>query len=165
MKSCRLRALARAARYVGVSEQPPGSNRGHDVDRWCLWANGVLGEPWCAAFVCGMVREACGLIVPTPGRASVERLVQWAAATGELLPERARPRRGDLICYDWNGDRWYDHIGFVERVVGLSWSSGHFRGLVRTIEGNAGDAVRRQTRRCGDVRFIRLNADRLERAV
>jgi hypothetical protein len=108
-----------------------------------------------------MVREACGLIVPTPGRAGVENLVQWAQATGELLPERARPRRGDLICYDWNADRWYDHIGFVERVVGVSWSGGHFHGVVRTVEGNAGDAVRRQSRRCGSVRFIRLNAKKL----
>ena len=160
-ESCRLRALDRSRRYLGVHEEPDGSNRGPDIDRWCKWAAGVVGYPWCSAFVCGMVREACGLVVPTPQRASVESLTQWAQRTGELLPERARPRAGDLICYDWNSDEWYDHVGFVERVLGTSWSGGHFHGLVRTIEGNSGNAVRRHVRRCASVRFIRLNADKL----
>ena len=163
-KPCRVRATEHAAFYLGEREEPPGSNRGKNIDRWCLWANGVLGEPWCAAFVCGMVREACGLIVPTPGRASVERLEQWAAATGELLTGKTRPRRGDLILYDWNADDWYDHIGFVERVLAIRWLGGRFVGRVRTIEGNTDDAVRRRWRTCDRVKFVRLNAEKLTTA-
>lgn len=161
MKPCRVRATEHAAKYLGVSEVPPGSNRGGDIDRWQVWANGLVGYPWCAAFVCGMVREACGLIVPTPGRASVERLEQWAAATGELLTGKTRPRRGDLILYDWNADDWYDHIGFVERVLAIRWLGNRFIGRVRTIEGNTDDAVRRRWRTCANVRFVRLDHTRL----
>lgn len=162
MEPCRLRALERSARYLGVHEEPPGSNRGRDIDRWCLWANGVLGEAWCAAFACGMIREACGLIVPTPNRAGVEYLRRWAEASGELLKPGTRPRRGDWILYDWNADRWYDHIGIVERVLAVRWSGGRFVGTVRTIEGNTGDAVRRKWRTCSNVAFVRVDAAKLE---
>src|SRR5574341_760686 len=141
--SCRLRVLGRAMRYRGVREHPPGSNRGPEIDRWCRWANGLTGYPWCAAFMCGMVREACGLVVPTPKRASVGFLEAWAAEVGGLLKPVTRPRRGDWIVYRWDADDWPDHIGAVLRVIGVrKWRGGYFFGTVRTIEGNVDDAVR-----------------------
>jgi hypothetical protein len=44
-------ALAFAASHVGVKEQPPGSNRGPLIDKWCH-ATGYAGPvPWCGCFV------------------------------------------------------------------------------------------------------------------
>jgi len=162
VKPCRLRVLDRATRYLGVSEDPPGSNRGPDIERWQRWANGLTGYPWCAAFLCAMVREACGLIVPTPKRASVGFLEAWAEEVGSLLKPGTRPRRGDWICYRWDSDDWPDHIGAVLRVVGIrKWRGGYFVGTVRTIEGNVDDAVRVKYRSVRRVKFIRLDAAKL----
>ena len=52
------KAAARAARYLGVTESPEGSNRGSDVDRWQRpWGMGY-GWPWCGAFASAMVAWA-----------------------------------------------------------------------------------------------------------
>lgn len=168
---CRVRALSKARTYVGVHERPAGSNRGPEIDRWCRWANGLVGYPWCAAFACGMVREACGLIVPTPKRASVGFLEAWAAEVGSVLKAGTRPRRGDWICYRFDSDNWPDHIGLVDRVLAVEWDGRWFTGAVRTIEGNtaAGDDANGgqvQVRYRSNVRaaFIRLDAKKLKPA-
>lgn len=162
MQACRLRALERAARYLGVTEEPPGSNRGPDIERWQRWANGLTGYPWCAAFLCGMVREACGLVVPTPRRASVGFLEAWAREVGSLLEPGTRPRRGDWIVYRWDADDWPDHIGAVERVVSVSWRGSYAFGTVKTIEGNVDNGVRRKYRSVRRARFVRIDAKKLQ---
>lgn len=161
-RACRLKVLDRAMHYRGVAEHPPGSNRGPDIERWQRWANGLTGYPWCAAFLCGMVREACGLIVPTPKRASVGFLEEWAEQVGSLLKPGTRPRRGDWVVYRWDADDWPDHIGAVLRVVGLrKWRGAYFFGTCRTIEGNVGDAVRVKYRSVRRAKFIRIDAEKL----
>lgn len=161
-RPCRLRALDRATRYRGTTEQPPGSNRGEHIERWQWWANGLTGYPWCAAFLCGMVREACQLVVPTPKRASVGFLEAWAEEVGSLLKPGTRPRRGDWVCYRWDSDDWPDHIGAVLRVVGLrKWRGGYYFGTCRTIEGNVDSAVRVKYRSVRRGKFIRIDAAKL----
>jgi hypothetical protein len=162
-RACRLKALDKAMTYRGVSEQPPGSNRGPDIERWQRWANGLTGYPWCAAFLCGMVREACGLIVPEPRAASVGFLEAWARKVGSLLEPGTRPRRGDWLCYRWDADDWPDHIGAVIRIIGLrKWRGGYFFGTVRTIEGNVDSAVRVKYRSVRRVKFIRIDGKKLK---
>jgi hypothetical protein len=45
---------------------------------------------------------------------------------------------GDIVYYDWNGDRVVDHVGLVE-----SYNSS--TGNITTIEGNYSDQVKRRT--------------------
>ncbi len=160
--------LEHAARYLGVTEEPAGSNLGprsgehaHVIEKWQRQANGLTGYPWCAAFLCGMVREACRLVVPTPKRASVGYLEVWAREVGSLLKPGTRPRRGDWIVYRWDSDDWPDHIGAVERVVSVSWRGSYAFGTVRTLEGNADNAVRRKYRSVRRARFVRIDAKKL----
>jgi hypothetical protein len=125
-----------AKKYIGVREKPPGSNRGPLIDRWNKAAIGVLGVSWCASFVHGMYLE-CGRNLP--GGASVGNIGAWARSAGDLVQ---RPRRGDLVCFDWeDGARFADHIGFVERVLALSWGNGRFTGWIQTVEGNTSSGV------------------------
>lgn len=168
MKACRLRAMRRASRYIGVSEVPPGTNRGHDIDRWCRWANGLVGYPWCAAFACGMVREACGLVVPEPRRAAVGFLEEWARRVGSLLKPGTKVRRGDWIIYRFDSDDWPDHIGIVTHVAAIRWRGSYAWGRVRTIEGNtsAGDnanggQVQVRYRDITRARFVRIDGRKL----
>lgn len=172
VKPCRVRARNQARKYIGVKEHPAGSNRGPHIDRWCLWANGLVGYPWCSAFACGMVREACGLIVPEPKRASVGFFEAWAKDVGSLT---LRPRAGDLACYRFDDDNWPDHIGFVDKVFESDWEvDGDYRyfvGSIRAIEGNTsagndanGGQVQVRFRSDVRTRFIRLDAKKLKKA-
>lgn len=137
MNPVRLRALACAIKYVGVTENPAGSNRGRLIDRWNTAACGVTGVYWCASFVHGMFLEAGRNL---PGGASVGNIRAWAASVGDIV---ARPRRGDLVCFEF-GEGVYaydDHIGHVERVLALRWSGRTFTGWIQTIEGNTSSGV------------------------
>ena len=134
----RLLAITQAAKYIGVKEQPPYSNRGPLIDQWQRNTNGIVGYPWCAAFLYCMflgagidLRSKMGLMGPS----FVQNWVNWAKQRGYVV---RRPFRGDVVCFDWNEDQTRDHIGIVERVLALRWSGGVFVGLVRTIEGNTG---------------------------
>lgn len=169
----RLKIVDHAKIYIGVKEEPAGSNLGplhapyaHIIEKWQRWAAGVTGYPWCSAFVCGVIREVTNLVVPTPRRASVEYFELWAQSVGAIVN---RPLRGDIVCYDWNADNWYDHIGFVDRVLALRWLGARFVGTIRTVEGNTsagndsnGGQVQIRYRNAPRCKFIRLNPRLLE---
>ncbi len=133
-KPARLEALAFAKTQLGVKELPPGSNWGPRVKVYLASAGLHSPAPWCAAFVTYCL-DHVGYHVSTPGPASVESWEQWGNRHGYLVN---RPFRGDIVCYDWNRDDWYDHIGFVDRVLSLRWRGRDFIGKVRTVEGNTG---------------------------
>ncbi len=170
-KPVRVKALAQSKLYVGTKEHPAGSNRGPHIDRWEKWANGLTGYPWCSAFVCGMVREVSGLVVPEPKRASVGFLEAWAEDVGSLVRPGSRVRSGDLVVYRFDSDNWPDHIGFVDRVFEQEWRGQFFYGSVRTVEGNTsaeddanGGEVEIRFRSEVRMTFVRLDAAKLRPA-
>jgi hypothetical protein len=157
----RLRALERAQRYIGVGEDPPGSNDGLKVRAWLHEAGAPAPNPWCAAFDYSMkTAEGSQSVRKIQYPASVLSWVEAADAHGWRMP---RPYRGDDVAYSWHGHDPHpnDHIGIVEKVLalprprlnGLSW-----KYWIRTVEGNTGDAVRRRWRWVDphDVAFIRI---------
>jgi hypothetical protein len=158
--SARLRALDHARSYLGVKERG-GYNRGPLIDRWNLDAGVPVGSAWCMSFVRAMYARAG---VKLGGGASVGNFESWAKAHGNLV---TRPFRGDVVCFDWNGDRWADHVGIVERVLALRWKGRVFVGWIQTIEGNTssgargsqdnGDGVYRRRRWATACKFARIN--------
>jgi hypothetical protein len=128
----RLRALGWAQKYIGTTEHPPNSNRGYYIDQWNRDACGTVGVYWCCSFVHGMYKRV-GFTLP--GGASVGALLSAAKQNSWLVK---RPRRGDLVCFEFNEGAYAydDHIGIVERVLALRWSGDTFTGWVQTIEGN-----------------------------
>lgn len=167
-----LAALGYAMLWSGVREQPAGSNHGPDlwrkdsagkawrggIDYWCRLANGVPGGyPWCSAFATSAF-HLTGTTVGDPRRALVQAFEQWAQREGLIV---ARPFRGDLVCYDWNADNWYDHIGIVQRVLALPRAGRPL--LIRAVEGNTsigdnsnGGQVMLRTRYASHCRFVRI---------
>lgn len=128
----RYRALKRAQGYVGVAEHPPGSNRGVLIDAWNRAAGVPVGSYWCCSFQhANYLREGFDL----PGGASVYYLKEAARKHGWIVD---RPRRGDLVCFEFGEGAWAydDHIGVVERVLALRWGGGRFTGWIQTVEGN-----------------------------
>lgn len=145
----RIAALEHARKHVGVRESPPGSNRGALIDQWNQEANGLTGEPWCMSFMHHCFAEQG---VKLGGWAGVQNFLVWAAQHGY---EVTRPFRGDLVCFDWNGDRWYDHVGIVDRVLAVG-PGDRPPYVIRTVEGNVTDAVRVKIRKGFRWRFVRV---------
>jgi Putative peptidoglycan binding domain/CHAP domain len=155
------RALAEARRFIGTTEQPPGTNR----TRFGVWF-GLNGVPWCNIFVsycfsAGAGYTICqgfhGAGVTAKGCAYVPTTEAWLRATGLWLG-RVDPEPGDIAIYNWDGGP-PDHIGIVE-------SSGD--GSFTAIEGNTavgadsdGGAVMRRERTLADVDgFGRVHSSR-----
>lgn len=128
-------ALRRAITQLGVCEHPPGTNSGPMVNRYLSSVGLGPGYPWCMAFVHWCYQYVNGFSngVTLGGYGSVEKFEQWAAANGEIV---ARPLRADIVCYDWEGNGWADHVGIVVKVLAVRWRGAQFVGWVKAIEGN-----------------------------
>lgn len=153
----RVAALKRAVTQLGVTEHPPGSNDGPQIREYRRSvAPGLPPGPWCMYFV----HWCYAPWIYLPDWGNVGRFQDWAAQKGYVVQ---RPFRGDIVCYDWDNDRWWDHVGIVERVLALRWRGRAFAGWVQTIEGNTavgndsnGGKVMRRRRWVGTVKFARV---------
>lgn len=132
--SPRRRAIvARAQGAIGVTEDPPGSNRGHRIDEWLQRAGVSTGEPWCAAFASWCIDTVA---------------IGGALALGDHFPHAITPMPGDVMFFPTGGGK--GHCGIV---IGLGPHE------VMTIEGNSGDRVRCVRRARDLVRFASTGVD------
>jgi hypothetical protein len=139
-----MRALEIATSQLGVEEQPPGSNRGPEVDRYVAGVDGrgsylvpagdARGVPWCARFAVWCIQSAAvelGLLDPLRGAgdlASAHKWSRWARSAGRLRQEPRPGYVGLLLHSDQTG-----HVVLVADVQG---------SMVVTREGNSRNAVR-----------------------
>jgi hypothetical protein len=147
----REKALAKAITQIGIAENPPNSNQ----TQYTTWYG--MSGPWCAMFA-SWCYETSG------GSPSFQQGVNYAyvpyivgdAQAGRNGLSVASPIPGDLVCYDWQGDGVFDHVGLFEK-----WMSG---STFSAIEGNTSDSsdsdggsVMRRTRSAtGSVVFVRV---------
>lgn len=136
------RALAVAITQIGVREQPPGSNRGPEVNGYLRSVGSPPGHAWCAAFVYWCYEQAsigAGVRNPCPRTAGVRAMWARSRSVGGAvcLPaaglQSAWVRPGMLFAR--RGTGWTGHIGFVETVSD---------GFLTTIEGNTNDGGSRE---------------------
>jgi len=133
----------RAASYLGVTEQPLGSNRGPDVERWQRpWGMGT-GWPWCGAYAAAMV--AYGITGredairdervgdPPIGHPSTAVMYERAKAQGAII---GAPLPGAYIL--WPGTH-----------VGVCADYSRDGRTVVTYEGNSADGCRQRVREWG----------------
>jgi len=152
--STRENALNAAIGYLGLKESPSGSNR----TKFGAWY-GMDGSPWCAMFVTYCFEVDAG------GSQSFSRGSKYAyvpyvvsAARGGTggLTTTSSPIPGDLVCYDWDRDGTFDHIGIFEKGTPSSFSA--IEGNTSTSNNsNGGEVMRRQrsTSQAGIV-FVRV---------
>jgi hypothetical protein len=139
-------AYAVALSQIGYKESPAGSNK----NKYGSWY-GANGQPWCAMFCtwCYDGPENAGPDSPTFNRtnhryAYVPYIVSDARNGRYGLSVTGSPIPGDLVCYDWERNGDYDHVGLFE-----DWTGGH---TFTAVEGNTsvsnnsngGEVMRRQ---------------------
>ena len=92
---------------------------------------------WCACFV-SWCADQCGYIKAgvLPKFSSVGDGISWFKSRHQWQKRGYKPAPGDIIFIDWEGDGGCDHVGIVEKCDGKT---------VYTIEGNSGDACKRQS--------------------
>jgi hypothetical protein len=135
-------ALAAAIGELGVTESPPGSNQ----VEYASWY-GVPGQPWCAMFVTWCYEQGgpSPSFVAGTSYAYVPYVVADARGGHNGLTTTGDPIPGDLVCFDWDWDGEFDHIGLFE-----GWqASGTFtaiEGNTSTTDNSNGGEVMRRTR-------------------
>ena len=129
-----------AREEIGVSEID-GTNCGPRVDEYkeATWLDSEKGWPWCAAFICWLVREAIvgeDIKFKRPRTAGAWDFENWAkqqVANGIDLrkPTNEDIKAGDIVIFT------FSHIGIAIKDVDSS-------GYVATIEGNTNGAGSRE---------------------
>lgn len=102
---------------------------------------------WCAAFAMNMLEQHGVLNLDgLKNRNYCPTIEKWARDKGIYgTPDQYKPKPGDAILFDWERQRGStDHIGLVEKVE---------NGKVYTIEGNAGNSVKRRVYDLNDSRI------------
>ena len=80
------KVLEIAESQVGVLEDPPGSNRGPQVEQYLQSAGCSPGDPWCASFVYWCFKKASeSLGVPNPLLRSGSCMFHWANTKGRKI--------------------------------------------------------------------------------
>lgn len=134
------RAIAEAERFVGLTEQPPGSN----CQQFSLEQYGVRcpGGGWCCSFsshvtIAGGYVFDHGATYGARGFSFTDSARDWAKVEGLWRDRSWRAAPGDWIIFDWNGDGRTDHVEVNEH------DDGHW---FATVGGNTGNAVMHRAR-------------------
>lgn len=148
-----------AATKLGIREVG-ANNHGPWVKKFLAAVGLPEGYAWCDAFQSFEMEGAAGHRLPIESAS-----VGQTYATGKQLGWAVtKPARGDLVCYDFNGNGQFDdHIGLVVKVVSIGPTL-----TLETVEGNTssglsgsqgdGDGVflRRRIVAAKSVGFIRI---------
>ena len=120
-------ALKVAREYVGVKENPPGSNK----VLFSEWY-GVVG-PWCAMFVTFCMVKAGSTTFSKGTRYAYCPYILTDAKQnrGMTVVQPDDARSGDIVLYSWNHDGVANHVGLVATPPngGISFLA---------VEGNTG---------------------------
>lgn len=118
---------------VRVAARQVGNVGGRKFWRWYGFNSRV---DWCCIFV-SWCADQCGYIDSgtIPRFSVVSDGVSWFKGKGQWKGRSYSPSPGDLIFFTWEKDA-LSHVGIVERCDSKT---------VYTIEGNSGDACKRQS--------------------
>ena len=147
-------AVQVAEQFIGVSEQPAGSNK-------VMFSNwyGITG-PWCAMFVtyC-MVQTKSKAFIKSQRYAYCPYILEDAKyhRNGLRLVSVIDFRPGDVVLFDWNKDGVADHVGFVTAAPGKAKTFSTIEGNTSGTNPSDGGMVARMTRNVSDViGFVRV---------
>lgn len=137
------KVIETARNELGVTENPPGSNR---VKYWDDYDPSFQGQPWCVAFLWWVFQQAGERMSFFGGgkTASCGTLLRWYREQGLTVPvEDVQP--GDIVILNFSGTQDTQHCGLVvdkhlmwkhgvtvEDIMRDNWT---YQEII-TIEGN-----------------------------
>ena len=129
---------------IGVSEVD-GTNCGERVNEYkaATWLDSEKGWPWCAAFICWLVREAIekeSVLFDRPRTAGAWDFENWAKKQEDKGVELYKPVKSGNKPYVRAGDI----VVFQFSHIGLAISEENKSGYIQTIEGNTNGAGSRE---------------------
>ena len=129
-----------AREEIGVSEVD-GSNCGPRVDEYkaATWLDPDKGWPWCAAFICWLVREAIegeDVKFKRPRTAGAWDFENWAKQQVANGVDLRKPTNEDIKAVDI--------VVFTYSHIGIDVKDIDSKGYVTTIEGNTNGAGSRE---------------------
>lgn len=118
---------------VEIASAQVGNKGGQPYWSWYGFKSRIA---WCACYV-SWCADQCGYIDAgiIPKFSLCSDGVAWFKKNGQWQDRNYVPQAGDLIFFDWEGDGRCNHVGIVEKCED---------GVVYTIEGNSGNACKRQ---------------------
>jgi CHAP domain len=136
--------LAKARAEVGVKESPASTNN----QKYGAWY-GMNGVPWCAIFV-----TWCDQLSARPSRSlakgTLYSYVPYIVSDAQLgkngLSIVSTPKPGDLVCFDWDRDSVWDHIGLVSVAPDASGNFTSVEGNTSTSNQSNGGQVMERSR-------------------
>ena len=148
------KALDVATCYIGMSEEPAGSNR----VMFSEWY-GMIG-PWCLMFVtyC-FVKSGSKSFVKGSKYAYCPYLLADAKASrnGLRIIPTTSARTGDIVLFDWNKDGTADHIGIVNVAPNKRKTFTSVEGNTSGTNPSDGGMVALMERKVTDViAFVRV---------
>lgn len=92
---------------------------------------------WCAIFISALSIK-CHATNIIPVEMSCTEHLKLFKKMGVQVKDTKNDKIaiGDIVYYDWNGDKFLDHVGIVEKING---------NKITVIEGNYSDSVKRRT--------------------
>jgi hypothetical protein len=130
---------------ISIAQSQLGTKEGtNNYTKYGVWYSSYAGSSvyqhaaWCAMFVSWCGNQAGLSSDVFYYHAYCPSGVSWYQKKGEWKWKGYAPKMGDIVYYDWNGDKVVDHVGLVE-----SYNSS--TGNITTIEGNYSDQVKRRT--------------------
>lgn len=108
--------LKLAQSFVGITEQPPGSNSGKEVNVFLAYVGLKPGYSWCAAFVSyclGKSSVASPQIKSASARAFITK---QSIRAFDVLTGKATVPDGAVAIWQ-RGNGWQGHTGFVEKQI------------------------------------------------
>ncbi|HKV43856.1 MAG TPA: CHAP domain-containing protein [bacterium] len=135
--------LNKAIAELGVKESPANSNQ----CKYTTWY-GAVG-PWCAMF-CTWSDQLGGAPSKSFVKGSNYAYVPYIVSDARLglngLSVTSSPVPGDLVCYDWDRNGEYDHIGIVETSPDANGNFTAIEGNTSTSNNSNGGEVMRRSR-------------------
>lgn len=120
--------------YLGAKQG--GSKHKYIVDQYNLIKPLPRGykvkysDNWCATFV-SFVLKMCNTKINIY-ECGAERMRDKCIDQELLIKDTTKGKKNDIIFYDWNSDKWCDHVGIIQRVAGDNYY---------VIEGNKNKQV------------------------
>lgn len=136
-----------AAAENGYKESPPSSNN----NKFGEWY-GMNHVAWCAIFV-SWVYSKCN--IKWPKRVESEKGFAWCNALLYRAKQNewttTKPQAGDIVLFDWDGDKDPDHVGLFVRWVVEDKTFESWEGNTSPTNQSNGGEVMLRTRKLAHV--------------